>query len=70
MLNACYFYNFTGDRKDFCEPPVIGYTGFVPNIEQYGLGQRYTKWTEDGLDDALRTRLRQEYLRTQPISTR
>lgn len=67
-FNPAYGKNYrTTDRKDFNEAPVPGYTGFVPNIEKYGLGQRYKKWTEDGLDDALRTRLRQEHLLTQRI---
>ncbi|XP_028391194.1 protein FAM166B-like isoform X2 [Dendronephthya gigantea] len=67
-LNPMYSKNYrTTDRKDFLEPPVLGYTGFVPNIEQFGLGQRYTKWTEEGLEESVKSRLRQEHLLTQRI---
>lgn len=60
-----YFYS--AERKAFTEAPIEGYTGFVPNIEQFGLGQRYKKWTEEGLEESLRSRLRQEHLLTQRI---
>lgn len=55
------------DRKEFTEAPIPGYTGFIPNFEEYALGQRYKKWTEEGLDDAVSSRLRQEHLLTQRI---
>ena len=66
---ALYMYPIfsSADRKEFTEPPVSGYTGFVPNIEQFGLGQRYKKWTGEGLDESVRSRLRQEHLLTQRI---
>ena len=66
--NALYIsYKFLADRKSFTEPPISGYNGFIPNIEQFGLGQRYKKWTEEGLEESLRSRLRQEHLLTQRI---
>ena len=67
-LNPMYSKNYrTSDRKEFTEPPKSGYTGFVPNIEEFGLGQRYNKWTKEGLEESLRSRLRQEHLLTQRI---
>ena len=57
----------TGDHREFCEPPVPGYTGYVPRRREQDLGTRYATWTRDGFTDSLDMRNKQESLATQII---
>jgi len=33
------------DKRDFVEPPIPGYHGYVPRKEEHILGERYNVWT-------------------------
>ncbi|XP_015758519.1 PREDICTED: protein FAM166B-like [Acropora digitifera] len=58
---------FTGEHREFCEPPLIGYTGYVPRRRAHDLGTRYATWAKDGFTESLDMRTKQENLSTQAI---
>ncbi|XP_046851470.1 protein FAM166B-like [Xenia sp. Carnegie-2017] len=67
-INVAYSKNYTvTDRKSFMESPVSGYTGFIPNFERFALGQRYHKWTKEGLQESVQSRLRNQHLLTKRV---
>jgi hypothetical protein len=49
-----------GDKREFTEPPLPGYTGFIPKIgvTHLGLGATYNQTTRKGL-----TRFKSEFIR-------
>lgn len=55
------------EHREFCEPPLIGYTGYVPRRRAHDLGTRYATWAKDGFTESLDMRTKQENLSTQVI---
>ncbi len=49
-----------GDKREFTEPPIPGYTGHIPKIvpTDLGLGARYNQTTQKGL-----TKFKNDFLR-------
>ncbi len=49
-----------GDKREFTEPPIPGYTGFIPKIgvTHLGLGATYNQTTRKGL-----TRFKNDFIR-------
>ncbi|KXJ22942.1 Protein FAM166B [Exaiptasia diaphana] len=58
---------FPSEQREFCEPPLPGYTGYVPRRREHDLGTRYAVWTKGGFTDSLTMRHKQENLATQRI---
>ncbi|RNA39383.1 hypothetical protein BpHYR1_039371 [Brachionus plicatilis] len=53
--------NYQNDKRQFTEPPIPGYTGYIPKIKptELGLGSRYHLTTERGLNQ-----FQNDYLRS------
>lgn len=58
---------FPSEHREFCEPPLPGYTGYVPRRRAHDLGTRYATWTKGGFTESLDMRNKQESLATQAI---
>ncbi|KAK3723807.1 hypothetical protein QZH41_019484, partial [Actinostola sp. cb2023] len=58
---------FPSEQREFCEPPVPGYRGYVPRRREHELGVRYAVWSKDSFADSLTMRHKQEHLATQRI---
>ncbi len=59
-----------GDKREFTEPPIPGYTGFIPKIgvSHLGLGATYNQTTRKGLSQFKNDFIRNDTNRTNAFS--